>query len=227
MRIGGGRGRGVDRGDGVAEEVVAGEPGGVGHDEAARGVAPRGSAASGRGTRGAGAASRPLATLTTTTVSVRTSAVRASQRASSGCAERPAASCRTKASLSSRGGRGTSGGAGAGRRRRGARRAAAGAGSARLRLRRVAEDEEDDRQEADRDHRHQRERGGEEEAAPLLLRLGTVRPDRLLVRLPARGLEIEVVEVVGHRALPPPRVRHEPVPPTAVVPARGCLGRLQ
>jgi hypothetical protein len=102
---------------------------------------------------------------------VRTRAERESQRAISGWADRPAASCRTKGSLSSREGSAACG----------------------------AEDEEENGEEADRHDGDRGQREGEEETLPCWF--GPVGVDRLLVLLPARGLEVEIVQIVGHVAL--------------------------
>ena len=86
--VGGGGGGGVDRGDGVGEQVVAGEAGGVGDDEPRRAAAPARKRCFGARNSRWGRGVSPFATLSTTAVSVRTRALRESQRASSGWADR-------------------------------------------------------------------------------------------------------------------------------------------
>ena len=65
----------------------------------------------------------------------------------------------------------------------------------------MPEDEEEHGEQADRDDRDRGQRDGEERPR-FLLGFGPVGANRLLVLLPTRGLDIEVVEVVGHVTLP-------------------------
>ena len=200
---------GVDRGDGVAEEVVAGEPGGVGHEEAG------------------GASRGPEALLRREELEVRPRRLagrdvdddhreRPHERGPSRASGRTRGARRGRRELPDEGvavverGQGDLRGRGWRRRRARAPRRP-GRGSARPPASRVPEHEEDDRQEG-RSRPRPRARaspGRRGRSASSPGRADTAGP--CLPRpAPTRGLEIEVVEVVGHRALPPPRVRHEP-----------------